>query len=495
VADKISSRQWDAVVLQSQDLRETEDQFTTAGTSLIDKVETNGSKPALFMIWGRKSYPAQDLLYQQRYERLGQEAAIQVVPVGIGIRTAHDQGIAVYNGEAMLSLKGSYLAGAIFYAYFTGESPVGLQYDGFIGSGYYGRLTEEEITPLQKLAWQVVSDYGEFWSGEQTPPTLSNGHPTGTLPVGTATTTVSLSTDREATCRYSLNNEQISYDDMTGIFATTDGTSHVSELTALADGTTYKLYVRCRDASGNTNTVDYPITFTVAKLDKILFVGGFYTANAGGIHKHFQKMMEEAGKSVEIADILHGGEPFSRLNDQYPGIANREDVANKISSEQWDAVILQSQDLRETVDQFTTAGASLIDKVENNGSKPALFMIWGRKSYPAQDLLYQQRYELLGQETATQVVPVGLGIRAAHDQGLEVYNGEAMLNLKGSYLAGAIFYAYFTGESPVGLQYDGFIGSGYYGRLTAEEITPLQELAWQVVGDYGVFNTQPESSN
>jgi len=502
VTARIQSNDWDAVVLQSY--YEDEQAFYDAGGILIDRVKNNSSDPILFMIWGHELHPDQDTMFRQRTEQLGSNKETQVAPIGVGIRAAYNAGLPVYLDGGHLSLSGAYMAGAMYYAFFTGESPVGLQYDGFVGSGYFGRLTEEEITPLQELAWQVVNDYGVFWHKEptgETPPTLSNGHPKGTLPAGTETTTVSLSTNRDATCRYSLNTAHVSYDDMTGSFTTTGETSHAAELTELTDGTGYKLYVRCRDLSGNANKVDYPITFTVAEnnnsstLEKILFIGGLYTANAGGVHKHFQKMMEESGKTVAIADSLYGGEPFFRLNDQYPGIANREEVTDKISSEQWDAIVLQSQGLAETADQFNTAGNILIDRVKENGSKPVLYMIWGRKSYPAQDLLYKQRYEQLGQETATPVVPIGIGIRSAHEQGIEVYNGEAQLNLKGAYLAGAIFYAYFTGESPVGLQYDGYIGSGYFGRLPPEETAILQAHAWQVVNDYGVFYKRANPRN
>ena len=101
--------------------------------------------------------------------------------------------------------------------------------------------------------------------------------------------------------------------------------------------------------------------------------------------------------------------------------------------------------------------------------------------------MFRERTEQLGINKNTLVAPIGIGIRTAKNAGIEVYSDGTHLNLAGAYLAGAMYYAFFTGESPVGLQYDGYIGSGYFGRLTPEEILPLQEIAWQVISDYGVF--------
>ena len=47
-------------------------------------------------------------------------------------------------------------------------------------------------------------------------------------------------------------------------FTTTGGTSHSRTLTGLTDGQSYTYYVRCIDGSGNANTNDYTISFSVA---------------------------------------------------------------------------------------------------------------------------------------------------------------------------------------------------------------------------------------
>ncbi len=95
------------------------------------------------------------------------------------------------------------------------------------------------------------------------PPVLSNGSPSGTLPAGTTQTTLSVTTDENATCRYSTV-AGTSYAAMTNTFSTTGGTSHSTTVTGLSNGNSYSFYVRCVDAAGNANPADYTISFSVA---------------------------------------------------------------------------------------------------------------------------------------------------------------------------------------------------------------------------------------
>ena len=98
---------------------------------------------------------------------------------------------------------------------------------------------------------------------DTTPPVLSNGMPTGTLPAGTAQTSLGVTTNEAATCRYATT-AATPFASMPNTFASTGGTTHSTLVTGLANGTTYTYYVRCRDGSGNANTADFLITFSVA---------------------------------------------------------------------------------------------------------------------------------------------------------------------------------------------------------------------------------------
>ena len=105
---------------------------------------------------------------------------------------------------------------------------------------------------------------------DTTPPVRSGGSPTGTLASGTTSTTLSLTTNENATCRYSTT-AGVSYSSMTDTFSTTGETSHSTTVSGLSNGDFYSYYVRCEDDSGNANTSDYGISFSVAVSDVVSY--------------------------------------------------------------------------------------------------------------------------------------------------------------------------------------------------------------------------------
>jgi len=93
-------------------------------------------------------------------------------------------------------------------------------------------------------------------------PILSSGTPTGVLATGTTSTTLSLTTNEDATCRYS-DTANGTYTSMLHTFSTTGGTNHSTDITNLSDSTAYVYYIRCSDTSSNQNTDDYEISFSI----------------------------------------------------------------------------------------------------------------------------------------------------------------------------------------------------------------------------------------
>jgi uncharacterized delta-60 repeat protein len=99
--------------------------------------------------------------------------------------------------------------------------------------------------------------------GTDTTPPVIGGATSISLDAGATEATINITTNEIATCRYSLIAETL-YSDMQGTFITLNGgTSHSADVTSLATGDT-KYYVRCQDASQNSNTSDYTVTITVA---------------------------------------------------------------------------------------------------------------------------------------------------------------------------------------------------------------------------------------
>lgn len=96
---------------------------------------------------------------------------------------------------------------------------------------------------------------------DNTPPFLSEGGPTGNLGDGELSTTLQVTTNESATCKYSTTSGT-EYSSMEGIFDTENGTSHTEAISGLSPSTSYTYYVKCIDQSGNINAEDYSISFS-----------------------------------------------------------------------------------------------------------------------------------------------------------------------------------------------------------------------------------------
>lgn len=99
-------------------------------------------------------------------------------------------------------------------------------------------------------------------AADTAPPVRTSGSPSGTLKAGTTQTTLQLTTNESATCRYSTV-AGVAYASMTKAFGTTGGLQHSTQITGLENGTNYSFYVRCQDGNGNANTNDFTINFKV----------------------------------------------------------------------------------------------------------------------------------------------------------------------------------------------------------------------------------------
>ncbi len=104
---------------------------------------------------------------------------------------------------------------------------------------------------------------------DTTPPTLTNPQPTTTLPPGTTSTTLSITTNENSTCKYTTTantpyNSITSNPPTSGTFTTTGTTTHSTTITGLTNGSSYNYYLRCSDTTGNVNTTDTTITFSIS---------------------------------------------------------------------------------------------------------------------------------------------------------------------------------------------------------------------------------------
>lgn len=127
-------------------------------------------------------------------------------------------------------------------------------------------LANETACTIRVAAVDDAGNVSSYTSPiEKTPtatPIRSAGAPIGSLASGTTSTTLSLTTSKNATCKYSTT-AGTAYGSMSSTFTGAGTTSHTTTASGLSDGTTYHYYVRCDDGSAHTNLDDYEITFSV----------------------------------------------------------------------------------------------------------------------------------------------------------------------------------------------------------------------------------------
>lgn len=97
---------------------------------------------------------------------------------------------------------------------------------------------------------------------DNTAPELSDVSPGANLPLGTTEATISVTTNENSTCKYSLVADTV-FGSMTS-FETTGNTLHSQVVSGLSDNISYNYYVKCSDSQGNTNNTDLVIAFTVS---------------------------------------------------------------------------------------------------------------------------------------------------------------------------------------------------------------------------------------
>ena len=140
--------------------------------------------------------------------------------------------------------------------------------DSFPDQFFAGRIDEVRIYNRALTTAEIATDMSTALApvADTAPPVLSNAQPSGVLAAGTAQTTLSVTSNENAICRYSTT-AGTAYGSMINTFATTGGTAHTTLVTGLASGQGYSYYVRCQDTAGNANTSDTAISFSVAAPD------------------------------------------------------------------------------------------------------------------------------------------------------------------------------------------------------------------------------------
>ena len=186
-------------------------------------------------------------------------------------------------------------------------------------------------------------------TGDTTAPVRSSGQPSGTLAAGTTQSTLGLTTNEGATCKYATT-AGVAYASMANTFSSTGGTTHTTTVTGLSNGGSYNYYVRCQDASGNANTDDFAINFGVASGT----TGGGSTATSGftgvedplsengmwdtpgswtSLHKNNGVYSTNTFSAARLVTPVVGADQYAEITyDQDPGTASWPAVLTRVQS-------------------------------------------------------------------------------------------------------------------------------------------------------------------
>jgi len=125
--------------------------------------------------------------------------------------------------------------------------------------GYWATDTQKLYSCLSNVWTEIYSPYTYPHPLTQPGPVRSAGSPSSSLSYST-TTTLSLYTSTNATCKYGTIAET-AYASIANTFTTADGYSHSQSGVAVSPGTN-TFYARCTDGT-YTNTTDYIISFSM----------------------------------------------------------------------------------------------------------------------------------------------------------------------------------------------------------------------------------------
>lgn len=162
---KLNSQKWDLVVLQEQSQTPAieDDRYGLmypAIREFNDKIRKLGAVPMLYMTWGRKNgdsefgysdYASMQESLIEGYMGIAHELSIEVAPVGVAWKTAHEQRpqLELWLVDGIHpSLAGSYLAACVFYAAIYKKSPAGLDFTA--------SLDKDTAKFLQSIAAETV---------------------------------------------------------------------------------------------------------------------------------------------------------------------------------------------------------------------------------------------------------------------------------------------------------------------------------------------------
>ncbi len=219
-----------------------------------------------------------------------------------------------------------------------------------------------------------------------------------------------------------------------------------------------------------------------SKALKVLFIGNSYT---GGVRDTLNNLVGASPYSESTLEYaVRGGWTLQQhLNDAR--------TMSRVKSTKWDYVVLQEQSkaptLPEKSDEFYDAVVALSTIIRQSGSKPVLYMTWGRRGRDTQNPQINPDYETMqarlsraytdaAKKAGALIAPVGEAWRAVRRErsqlGSQLYRKDGSHpSERGAYLAACVFYATLFKADPMQLSFNSSlsVGEGDYLKAKAAE--------------------------
>lgn len=159
---KLKHPMFDVVLLQGHSAAATSKKrvpyFEKYAKAHAETIRAAGSMPLLVMTWPKKDKPEDIRKLADTTIRIGNEAGMRVVPVGLAFMEAIRQkpDLEMYMPDkSHPSMAGTYLYGAVLYASLFGRTPEAIPYLGECEKP----LPEETAAFLRGVAWKTVKDF------------------------------------------------------------------------------------------------------------------------------------------------------------------------------------------------------------------------------------------------------------------------------------------------------------------------------------------------
>jgi len=235
----------------------------------------------------------------------------------------------------------------------------------------------------------------------------------------------------------------------------------------------------------------------------ILFIGNSLTFY-NNMPDIFKKISEESGKNVNVESATIGGIALRNL-------INRPSITDKIKSNYWDFIILQSDDISAFPDMYDIEISTLRkfeDIIYKNciSTKIIYLMVWGlRNGVTIQELsgetVYYSYLDYLNKiyngtlyianEMDIIISPVGWAWKEIRNQypEIELFSSDnAHPGYNGSYLCAAVHYSIIFQESCVNINYNGNLdeNTGKILRSCASEVVLDNLDTWNISVSTGI---------